>query len=157
MGAGAQKGQGLGLAAVAGAEVLQRAVFDAELAAGDGDDALLIVGGLARYGVVVEVQREPTAGDGHHRVVDQRLVVDEICQQPQGAALMLLRLGGGEGFAGGGIALGDGTVRQQHSLVYPLAALGTQAGIIAGAVEAGGCGQDRAAVPSFRYCLSEKV
>ena len=142
MGVGAQKGQGLGLAAVAGAEVLQRAVFDAELAAGDGDDALLIVGGLARYGVVVEVQREPTAGDGHHRVVDQRLaVVDEICQQPQGAALMLLRLGGGEGFAGGGIALGDGTVRQQHSLVYPLAALGTQAGIIAGAVEAGGGGQ----------------
>ncbi len=102
----------------------------------------LIVGGLARYGVVVEVQREPTAGDGHYRVVDQRrAVVDEICQQPQGAALMLLRLGGGEGFAGGGIALGDGTVRQQHSLVYPLAALGTQAGIIAGAVEAGGCGQ----------------
>ena len=54
---------------------------------------------------------------------------------------MLLRLGGGEGFAGGGIALGDGTVRQQHSLVYPLAALGAQAGIIAGAVEAGGGGQ----------------
>ena len=63
---------------------------------------------------------------------------------------MLLRLGGGEGFAGGGIALGDGTVRQQNSLVYPLAALGTQAGIIAGAVEAGGCGQGqgrRAALP----------
>ena len=55
MGVGAQKGQGLGLAAVAGAEVLQRAVLDAELAAGDGDGALPIVGGLARYGVVVEV------------------------------------------------------------------------------------------------------
>ena len=57
MGVGAQKGQGLGLAVVAGVEVLQCAVLDAELAAGDGDDALLIVGGLARYGVAVEVQR----------------------------------------------------------------------------------------------------